>query len=139
MFGFLDETKFDAQLDIAHAERSRTHAGRGEGGIVGRKDGRGGNNDVEVHVGKSSPIELERGAERVGFHGRTVRCCERVELIVSEVNGFGVVRLEGRAGEGGGGEGKQESEGAEGVHKTVICTHYTCESILSWEGVPDGR
>ena len=99
MLGFLHEPVFDSQLDVSETESSRTRAGGGEAGIVRRKNRRGGNDDVEVNVGKSAPVELQGRPNRVGFHGGAVRRSECIELVVPEINWLRIVGLKRRTGQ----------------------------------------
>jgi hypothetical protein len=60
------------------------------------KDGRGRNNDVKLNVRNDSLVELDCGSGGVHFDRHTVGASKGVELIMTEINGFRVVRLERR-------------------------------------------
>ena len=98
MFGLLDEAVFDAGFDIADAEGAGACAERGICRVVRWQGRGGGNDDVQVNVGKSAPIELDRGAFGVGFETRPVGTRESIEFVMLVVDGLGVVGLKGRAG-----------------------------------------
>src|ERR1017187_1589234 len=68
-------------------------------GIVFRQNRRGGNDDVDVDIGKSSPVELQGRPKYVGFHRGAIRSREHIELVVSEFNWLRIVCLKRRTGQ----------------------------------------
>src|SRR5208282_2299576 len=92
MFRFLNETIFDARFDIAQAVLVWPNSAGGKLEIVRRQDGRDGNDDVKMNVGKSS-IKLNGRARRVRFNRRAVRRGERIKLVIPKVNRLRVVSL----------------------------------------------
>jgi hypothetical protein len=87
--GFFHEPVFDAHFDIANAEGSRTRA-------TGENCSRG-NNDVQVQVGESAPIELHGGALRIHLNRRSVRGGEGIEFVIAKSDRLGIVGLKRRA------------------------------------------
>jgi hypothetical protein len=98
MLGFLDKPEFDACFDIAQADRVRAGSSRSHIRIIRGQDRRDRNDDVEMHVGKRAPVELDRRARGVGFNGGAVDREQRIKFVVPELNGFRVVGLKRRPG-----------------------------------------
>ena len=96
MFGFLDEPVLDPRFEIAQAKRPGPGAGRSVAGIVRRKDGRLRNDEMQLHIRHSAPVELDCRPDRVGLNRSAVRGCERIELVMPEVYRFGIVGLKRR-------------------------------------------
>jgi hypothetical protein len=100
MAGLLEEAPLQAQFHIGEAIGTRPGAGGCIDGVIQWNRRPEGKNGVQLYGGNGAPVEFKGGTGGVEFHRSTVDHAKDVELVMTVVDGGGVVGLKRGAGLG---------------------------------------
>lgn len=94
---FFDEGDLGAGFHIGVAEGGGANAAGCVDRVIGGINGAPGGDDVELHPGNGTPVELEGRTGGINFLRRSIHSAENVELVMVQVDRHRIVDLVWRA------------------------------------------